>query len=98
MISELKTQIMEEIRNTVECSPLPEDRWTDMSFPELIKLMKFRVDRYSVGGFGKLMTMHTTISTWMLTLQRSAQRITKCLKQEIPFFISENLNSFPLLG
>ena len=71
MISELKTQIMEEIRNTVECSSLPEDGWTDMSFPELIKLMKFRVDRYSVGGFGKLMTMHTTTRLGMELLTMS---------------------------
>ena len=65
MISEMKTQIMEKIRGAVKCSVLPEDGWTEMSFPNLIKLMKFRVDRYSLEGFGRLMTMHTTTKMGM---------------------------------
>ncbi|MBR5979527.1 MAG: hypothetical protein IK029_01895 [Oscillospiraceae bacterium] len=71
MISELKTQIMEEIREAVNCASLPEDGWTDMSFPGIIKLMKFRVDRYSLEGFGKLMTMHTTTKMGMELLTMS---------------------------
>ena len=71
MISELKTQIMEEIGEAVSCSSLPEDGWTDMSFPGIIKLMKFRVDRYSLEGFGKLMTMHTTTKMGMELLTMS---------------------------
>lgn len=71
MISEMKTQIMEEIGNAVECSALPEDGWTDMSFPSIIKLMKFRVDRYSLDGFGKLMVMHTTTKMGMELLTMS---------------------------
>ena len=71
MISEMKTQIMEKIRGAVKCSALPEDGWTDMSFPNLIKLMKFRVDRYSLEGFGRLMTMHTTTKMGMELLTMS---------------------------
>ena len=71
MISEMKSQIMEEISGAVECSALPEDGWTDMSFPSLIKLMKFRVDRYAIEGYGKLMTMHTTTKMGMELLTMS---------------------------
>lgn len=71
MIGEMKTQIMEKIRSSVECAALPEDGWTEMSFPRLIKLMKFRVDRYSLKGFGQLMTMHTTTKMGMELLTMS---------------------------
>ncbi len=71
MIAELKTKMMETVGNAVGCSALPEDGWTNMSFPSLIKLMKFRVDRYSLEGFGKLMTMHTTTRMGMELLTMS---------------------------
>lgn len=71
MITELKTRMMETIGKAVACEKLPEDSWTDMSFPNLIKLMRFRVDRYSLEGFGKLMTMHTTTKMGMELLTMS---------------------------
>ncbi len=39
---------------------LPEDRYTNMKYPKLIPMMRFRVDRYNVPGFGHVMMMHTT--------------------------------------
>lgn len=71
MISELKTKMMKAVEEAVSCTALPEDAWTDMSFPGIIKLMKFRVDRYDLEGFGKLMTMHTTTKMGMELLTMS---------------------------
>lgn len=71
MIAELKTRMMETVEGAVKCEALPEDSWTEMSFPSLIKLMRFRVDRYSLEGFGKLMTMHTTTKMDMELLTMS---------------------------
>lgn len=71
MIEELKKQVMEAVAEAAQCEPLPADEYTDMAFPSVIKLMKFRTDRYSLEGFGKLMVMHTTTKMGMELLTLS---------------------------
>ena len=44
---------------------LPEDSYTNMKYPKLLPLMRFRVDRYKVSGFGYVMLMHTTTKMGM---------------------------------
>ena len=44
---------------------LPEDSYTNMKYPKLLPLMRFRVDRYQVSGFGYVMLMHTTTKMGM---------------------------------
>ena len=44
---------------------VPEDRYTNMKYPKLLPLMRFRVDRYKVPGFGHVMLMHTTTKMGM---------------------------------
>ena len=44
---------------------VPEDRYTNMKYPKLLPLMRFRVDRYIVPGFGHVMLMHTTTKMGM---------------------------------
>lgn len=65
MIAEIKRQVMEAVGESVRCTPLPADEYTDMAFPSIIKLMKFRTDRYELEGFGKLMIMHTVTKMGM---------------------------------
>ena len=71
MIEDIRKQVMEAAAEAVQCTPVPEDEYTDMSFPTVIKLMKFRTDRYSLEGFGKLMVMHTTTKMGMELLTLS---------------------------
>jgi len=71
MITQLKEKVMKEVEGSMPCTPLPEDMYTDMSFPRIIKLMKFRTDRYSLEGYGKLMSMHTTTKMGMELLTLS---------------------------
>ncbi len=42
-----------------EVTPVPPDRYTDFSYPRLLKLMRFHTERFLVKGFGHFMTMHT---------------------------------------
>ena len=44
---------------------VPEDRYTNMKYPKLLPLMRFRVDRYKGPGFGHVMLMHTTTKMGM---------------------------------
>ena len=44
---------------------LPEDSYTNMKYPNLLPLMRFRVDRYIVPRFGHIMLMHTTTKMGM---------------------------------
>lgn len=44
---------------------VPEDRYTNMKYPKLLPLMRFRVDRYKIPGFGHVMLMHTTTKMGM---------------------------------
>jgi hypothetical protein len=71
MIEDIKKQVAQAVSEGTVCTPLPEDEYTDMAFPSLIKLMKFRTDRYSLEGFGRLMVMHTTTKMGMELLTLS---------------------------
>ncbi len=71
MIEDIKKQVAQAVSEGTVCTPLPEDEYTDMAFPSLIKLMKFRTDRYALEGFGRLMVMHTTTKMGMELLTLS---------------------------
>lgn len=71
MIKDLKEKSLKEIFEYGQVKEIPEDRYTNMSYPKLIKLMKFRVDRYTLTGFGHLMIMHTTTKMGMELLTMS---------------------------
>ena len=71
MIEDIKRQITQAVTESVGCTPLPEDEYTDMAFPSIVKIMKFRTDRYALEGFGKLMVMHTTTKMGMELLTLS---------------------------
>ena len=58
MIAAIKQRTV-EIINGSGGTLLPEDRYTDMKYPKLLPLMRFRVDRYKVPGYGHVMLMHT---------------------------------------
>ena len=44
---------------------LPEDCYTNMRYPKILPLMRFKVDQYSVPSFGHVMIMHTTTKMGM---------------------------------
>lgn len=44
---------------------LPEDCYTNMKYPKLLSVMRFRVDRFAVPGFGHVMIMHTATKMGM---------------------------------
>lgn len=58
MIAAIKQRTV-EIINGSGGTLLPEDRFTDMKYPKFLPLMRFRVDRYKVPGYGHVMLMHT---------------------------------------
>jgi hypothetical protein len=64
MIGEIK-KIAADILTKSNAVHLPEDRYTNMKYPKLLPLMRFRVDQYSVPGFGHVMMMHTTTKMGM---------------------------------
>jgi len=59
MIENIKQKAVDLINNSGAVL-VPEDRYTNMKYPGLLPLMRFRVDRYNVPGFGSVMLMHTT--------------------------------------
>lgn len=70
MISKLKDQASEILlRNNAV--PLPEDEYTNMKYPSLLPLMRFRVDQYNISGYGHVMMMHTTTKMGMELLTMS---------------------------
>ncbi|MBO7424900.1 MAG: hypothetical protein J6U23_04430 [Clostridiales bacterium] len=70
MISKLKDQAYEILlRNNAV--PLPEDEYTNMKYPSLLPLMRFRVDQYNINGYGHVMMMHTTTKMGMELLTMS---------------------------
>lgn len=70
MISRLKDQASEILlRNNAV--PLPEDEYTNMKYPSLLPLMRFRVDQYNINGYGHVMMMHTTTKMGMELLTMS---------------------------
>ena len=64
MIETIKQKAVEIINNSGAVL-VPEDRYTNMKYPRLLPLMRFRVDRYKVPGFGSVMLMHTTTKMGM---------------------------------
>lgn len=64
MISELKKQASDILLKS-NAVLLPEDEYTNMKYPSLLPLMRFRVDQYNVDGYGHVMMMHTTTKMGM---------------------------------
>lgn len=64
MIQTIKQKAAELLQNS-NAVILPEDCYTNMKYPKLLPLMRFRVDRYMVSGFGHVMIMHTTTKMGM---------------------------------
>ena len=64
MIGSIKQKAVSLILNS-GASLLPEDCYTKMKYPKLLPVMRFRVDRYSVSGFGHVMIMHTATKMGM---------------------------------
>ena len=64
MISDIKQKVTDHLikHNAVR---LPVDGYTNMKYPKILPLMRFRVDRYDVPGFGHVMLMHTTTKMGM---------------------------------
>ena len=64
MIGSIKEKAVSLILNS-NAVLLPEDCYTNMKYPKLLPVMRFRVDRYAVPGFGHVMIMHTTAKMGM---------------------------------
>lgn len=64
MIGDIKQKITDLLENCGAVR-LPEDCYSNMKYPRLLPLMRFRVDRYSVPGFGHVMLMHTATKMGM---------------------------------
>ena len=64
MIGELKEKVQKIIEDS-NAFRVPEDGYTNMKYPKLLPVMKFRVDRQSIPGFGHVMLMHTTTKMGM---------------------------------
>ena len=64
MIASIKQKAVSLLSES-NASLLPEDRYTNMKYTKLLPLMRFRVDRYKVPGFGQAMLMHTTTKMGM---------------------------------
>ena len=70
MIGGLKQRVA-DILKASSAVAVPEDQYTNMKYPSILPLMKFRVDRYKVSGFGHVMMMHTTTKMGMELLTMS---------------------------
>ena len=64
MISSIKQKAVSIISNS-NAVLLPEDCYTNMKYPRMLPLMRFRVDQYSVQGLGHIMIMNTTTKMGM---------------------------------
>ena len=70
MIGELKKRA-EDVLLKSNAVLLPEDQYTNMKYPSLIPLMRFKVEQYSISGYGHVMVMHTTTKMGMELLTMS---------------------------
>lgn len=61
----------EELLASHGAEKLPEDGYTHMRYPKLLPLMNFEVQRYRIGGFGSVFSMHTTTKMGMELLTLS---------------------------
>ena len=68
---------------------LPEDRYTNMKYPKLIPMMRFRVDRYNVPGFGHVMMMHTTTKMGMELITMSFMP-SECI--DLPYLLLDAMS------
>lgn len=64
MIESIKQKAVSLILNS-NAVLLPEDCYTNMKYPKILPVMRFRVDRYRVNGFGQVMIMHTATKMGM---------------------------------
>ena len=64
MISSIKQKAVSIISNS-NAVLLPEDCYTNMKYPRILPLMRFRVDQYSFQGLGHVMIMNTTTKMGM---------------------------------
>ena len=53
MIQTIKQKAAELLQNS-NAVIIPEDCYTNMKYPKLLPIMRFRVDRYMVSGFGRV--------------------------------------------
>ena len=70
MIGDLKKRA-EDVLHECNAVLLPADEYTDMKYPSLIPLMRFKVEQYSISGYGHVMVMHTTTKMGMELLTMS---------------------------
>ena len=64
MIGSIKEKAVSLIKSS-NAVHVPEDCYTNMKYPKLLPVMRFRVDRYRVSGLGHVMIMHTTTKMGM---------------------------------
>jgi hypothetical protein len=64
MISSIKQKAVSLIQDS-GADLLPEDCYTNMKYPKVLPVMRFRVDQYSLAGFGHIMIMHTATKMGM---------------------------------
>ena len=58
-LSEISKDIKTSFLEGFDHNAVPDDEYTDFSYPKLIKLMRFHTDRFIVNDFGHLFLMHT---------------------------------------
>ncbi len=61
----IRKNITSEFLKGFSYEPVEKDKYSDFSYPKVIKLMKFNTERYQIKGFGSLMSMHTTTKMGM---------------------------------
>ena len=88
MISTIKQKATDLISGC-NAAPLPEDRYTNMKYPKLLPVMRFRVDRYSIRGFGQVMVMHTTTKMGMELITMSFMP-SECV--DLPYLLVDAMN------
>lgn len=64
MISRIRQEAVNLILNS-NAVLLPEDCYTNMNYPKILPLMRFKVEQYGLEGFGHVMIMHTTTKMGM---------------------------------
>ena len=84
MITDMKTTLEAVITDSIGCTKLPEDQYSDMKYPSLIPVMRFHVDRFRLEGFGHLMSMHTTTKMGMELLTLS---FMPCEYADLPYLL-----------
>ena len=68
MLDFLEKETIEQFSKQYELSEVPADGYSIMQWPKLLPMMKFKVTRYQVKGFGHLMLMRTRAMGGMMQL------------------------------